>query len=257
MTTTVLVVGCGVFGLVLGPVLFTVIDHHGARAVPAPTDYPQASGRARPLAGRACADARRPGNLAARGRLARAKRLVVAGTGILFACTGAYFGPVWHLPAYLYLAATGVAVTLIDLQVKRIPDGIVLPSYVVGGLLLGVASLIAADPVSMVRAAAGGAAMFATYATMALIYPAGMGLGDVKWAGVLGLYLAWLGWPQLALGGVAAFAFAATASVALLATGRARRTSTIPFGPFMLLGALAGVLFGEVIGEWYVGADAA
>lgn len=99
--------------------------------------------------------------------------------------------------------------------------------------------------------------MFATYATMALLYPAGMGLGDVKWAGVLGMYLAWLGWAQLALGWVAAFVLAATTSVGLLATRRARRASTIPFGPFMILGALAGVLFGAAIGDWYLGADTA
>lgn len=137
MTAAALAIGCGLLGLALGPVLFAVIDHHVTRAVTAFADHPRTSSRVRSLQSRPLADSRRPGNLATRGRPTRAKRLVVAGTGIHCACTGAYLGPVWHLPAYLYLTAAGLAVTLIDLQVKRLLDGIVLPSYVIGGLLLG------------------------------------------------------------------------------------------------------------------------
>ncbi len=181
--------------------------------------------------------------------------LVEGGTGALFALVGALVGPSWQLPALLYLAAISVALTLIDLDVHRLPDAIVLPSYpVVVGLLV----LAAVDPGGEAdwgafgRSLAGGAAMFAVYLLIVLVYPAGMGLGDVKLAGVLGLYLGWAGWSSLVVGWFAAFLLGGVFSLALLVRGSAGRRTQIPFGPWMIGGAAVGLVAGEAVGSWYL-----
>ena len=79
-----------------------------------------------------------------------------------------------------------------------------------------------------------------------------MGGGDVKLAGVVGLYLSWLGWMTFAVGALAAFILGGLYGVVLMVIGRAGRKTTIPFGPWMMLGAWAGVFAGDATGEWYV-----
>jgi leader peptidase (prepilin peptidase)/N-methyltransferase len=180
--------------------------------------------------------------------------LVEAGTAALFALTAAFFGAVWHLPAFLYLAAVSVCLALIDVDVKRLPDAIVLPSYAVGAVLLGGASLLQGDADSAVRAVAGTAILFGAYFLMALAYPAGMGFGDVKLAGVLGMYLGWLGWSQLAVGSFAAFLVGGLVGVAIVVSGRGGRKTAIPFGPYMLLGAYVGIVAGDRLADLYLGA---
>jgi leader peptidase (prepilin peptidase) / N-methyltransferase len=178
---------------------------------------------------------------------------VEAGTAVVFAATAAWAGTSWSLPAYLYLAAIAVALALIDLDVRRLPDAIVLPSYLVGGVLLTVASAGDGRWSALGRAAAGMAVLYLLYAALAVARPGGMGWGDVKLAGVLGLYLGWRGWSQLAVGAFAAFLLGGATGVLLVLTGRARRGSHVPFGPFMLLGAALGLAAGPAVGEWYLG----
>ncbi len=156
------------------------------------------------------------------------------------------------LVAYLYLAAISIALALIDLDTHTLPNRLVLPAYVVGAALLGGASIISGDFGALLRAAIGMAAMFGAYFLMALAYPGGMGMGDVKLAGVLGLFLAWLGWGELAVGAFAAFVLGGVFSIILLAMRRAGRKSGIPFGPWMLAGAWVGVLFGGYIWRGYL-----
>lgn len=179
--------------------------------------------------------------------------LVEAATAVLFVGAALVAGLTWTLPALLYLAAISVALTLIDVDVKRLPDAIVLPSYPVVAALLALASWGVGDWGAFVRALLGGAALFVLYLVLALIYPGGMGLGDVKLAGVLGLYLAWFGWATLVVGAFAAFLVGGVFGVVLLAAGRAGRKTGIPFGPWMLVGAALGILVGEDVAAWYVG----
>ena len=94
----------------------------------------------------------------------------------------------------------------------------------------------------LVHAAIGLAAALAFYLILALIYPAGIGWGDVKLSGLLGLYLGWAGPGELVIGLAAGFVLAAVAGVALIAAGKATRRSQIAFGPFMLAGALAVII---------------
>jgi leader peptidase (prepilin peptidase)/N-methyltransferase len=106
---------------------------------------------------------------------------------------------------------------------------------------------------SLLRAAIAAAALFALYFIMAIAYPGGMGFGDVKLAGVLGLFLGFLGWGELAVGAFAAFVLGGVFGVVLLIARRAGRKSRIPFGPWMLLGAWVGVFFGGAIWTVYLG----
>jgi leader peptidase (prepilin peptidase)/N-methyltransferase len=156
------------------------------------------------------------------------------------------------LAAFLYLAAISIALTLIDLDTHKLPNRIVLPAYVVGIVLLATASLVVADFDSLIRAGIGMAAMFVAYFLMALAYPGGMGFGDVKLAGVLGLFLAWLGWGELLVGAFAAFVLGGVFSIILLVLRRVGRKSGIPFGPWMLGGAWVGILLGDIIWTGYL-----
>jgi leader peptidase (prepilin peptidase)/N-methyltransferase len=157
------------------------------------------------------------------------------------------------LVAFLYLAAISIALTLIDLDTHRLPNGIVLPAYVVAGALLTVASALASDWGSLVRAGIGMLVLYVFYAGLRLVRPGGMGGGDVKLAGVLGIYLGWLGWPSLIVGAFGAFLLGGVFGVALLASRRATRRTAIPFGPWMLAGAWLGILAGPALGDWYLG----
>ncbi|WP_246056552.1 prepilin peptidase [Cellulomonas cellasea] len=181
--------------------------------------------------------------------------LVEAGTAVLFALTAAWLGPSWALPAFLYLAAVAVALALIDLDTHRLPNAIVLPSYPVAAVLLALASANpggASDWPALLRAAIGCAVLYAVYFLLVLVYPAGMGFGDVKLAGVLGLYLGWVGWGALVVGWFAAFVLGGVFGVALLLSGRAGRKTGIPFGPWMLVGAAVGLLAGEPLLDAYL-----
>ncbi|MBB2902841.1 leader peptidase (prepilin peptidase)/N-methyltransferase [Kineococcus radiotolerans] len=178
--------------------------------------------------------------------------LVEAGTGLLFGLVTAVVGLSWSLPAYLYLAAIAVALALIDLDVRRLPDQIVLPSYPVAAVLLTLASWGDGDWGALLRAAVGGAALFLVYGVLFVVKPGGMGLGDVKLAGVLGLYLGWWSWGALAVGGFSAFVFGGVAGVAVLALRGGDRKSKIPFGPYMLGGAIFALLAAEPVAQWYL-----
>lgn len=180
--------------------------------------------------------------------------LVEAGTGVLFVLVALELGASWALPAYLYLAGVAVALALIDIDVHRLPDVIVLPSYLVLLGLLAVGSATAGDWSGMVRALIGCAAMFAFYFVTWFVYPSGIGFGDVKLAGVLGLALGWLGWEELVVGWFAAFLVAGVYALVLVLARRAGRRTGIAFGPWMLIGAAIGIAAGDALAAAYLGA---
>jgi leader peptidase (prepilin peptidase)/N-methyltransferase len=177
--------------------------------------------------------------------------LVELGTAALFVAFAIHFGIHADLAAYLYLAAVGVALAMIDLDLQRLPDALTLPSYPVGLALLGLAAGVDNAPHAFLRAVLGMVALAGFYGLVWFIHPAGMGLGDVKLAGVLGLYLGWLGWGQLIVGAFAAFAVGSVVSIGIVMVKEGGRKTRIPFGPFMLVGVLIGIYAGHPIAHAY------
>jgi leader peptidase (prepilin peptidase)/N-methyltransferase len=156
------------------------------------------------------------------------------------------------LPAFWYLGAIGVALAMIDIDVKRLPNVIVLPSYVVGAALLTFAAIVSSSYDALLRAGLGMAVLYGFYFLLVLVYPRGMGFGDVKLAGVLGLYLGWLGWAEVVTGAFLGFLFGGVVGGGLMLAHRAGRRSMIPFGPFMLAGALVAILWGGALADLYL-----
>ena len=162
------------------------------------------------------------------------------GTGVE-AAMGWRFGWSAALPAYLYFAAVATVVGATDLAIRRVPNRVVLPAYVVGPALLGLASVTSDRWLSLVRAGAAMALLAALFLGLALVSRGGMGLGDCKWAGVVGLYLGWLGWPVLSTGTLLAFLFAAVFVVGRRVVSSPGLGNLAPFAPFMAGGALVAV----------------
>jgi leader peptidase (prepilin peptidase)/N-methyltransferase len=138
-----------------------------------------------------------------------------------------------------------MAVTLTDLERRVIPNKILIV-----GAVLAVAISALADPGSLperaIAAAAAGGLLFAA----ALAYPRGMGLGDVKLAATMGLFLGRNVAPAI----LVALLAGSLVGVAMIAReGAAARKKAIPFGPFLALGGVVGLLAGDQIVDWYLG----
>ena len=108
---------------------------------------------------------------------------------------------------------------VIDLAVKRLPDAIVGPLYLALFAALTAAAILDGNLAGLGRAAAAAVLAVAGYFLLAFISPAGLGLGDVKLAGVLAGFLGWLGWSEVLFGMLSAFALDAMVSLVLLASG--------------------------------------
>jgi prepilin signal peptidase PulO-like enzyme (type II secretory pathway) len=164
-------------------------------------------------------------------------------TAALFVALWFRFGASPVLPAFCYLALVGVALGVIDARYKRLPDVLTLPSYPVALVLLGIGALFVPDGG---RHFAGGliglAVAWLFFALQAFIYPAGIGWGDVKLSGVLGLYLGWFGTRAFLAGLLGSYLLAFVAGIGLLLARRATRKSLLPFGPFMLASCLAVII---------------
>jgi leader peptidase (prepilin peptidase) / N-methyltransferase len=157
----------------------------------------------------------------------------------------------WAVPAFLAVAFLGIVLAVIDATTQRLPNRITYPAFpLVAGLLLA-ASLGLGDLGRLGRGLLSAAAVGGFFLLLALISPRGMGLGDVKLAPTLGLALGWLSWATVTVGLLAAFLLAGLAGLAaMLLLGRSRR-SLLPFGPWLVAGALLGVLAGDQAAAWY------
>jgi leader peptidase (prepilin peptidase)/N-methyltransferase len=179
----------------------------------------------------------RPPSVRGPGRLAVRPPVLEVGTAALFALVALGFGLSWQLPAFLYLAGVAVLLVVIDVQHRLLPDRVVLPSIAIGAVLLTLAALLDDSWPALLRAVLGAVVLFLVFLVLALISPSGLGMGDVKLAALLGLYLGWLGWGAVALGAVAAFVVQALLALVLLLSRRIGLRGELPFGPALLLGA--------------------
>lgn len=175
--------------------------------------------------------------------VARRRWAVAAACVVVAAVLGWRIGARPELPAFLYLGVVGVVLTVIDAALKRLPDPVTLPSYLLGSALLGAAAPFTEEGgARLVHALLGMAALWLLYALQWFLAPGQIGRGDVKLAGVLGLYLGWLGLGASVIGVLAIHLISGLYAAGLLITRRAGLRSQIPFGPFMIIGTLAAVL---------------
>jgi len=158
---------------------------------------------------------------------------------------GARLGPAPALAAFLVLAVAAVLLVGIDLRLRRLPDRLTGWSAVIGLIGLATAAVVDGAWASYGRAVLAGLAYLGTYLLLFLVVRAGLGAGDVKLAGTLGLHLGWLGWPTLVLGAFAGVLVGGVVSLALLVTRRADLQTRVPFGPSMVVGALVAIALGD------------
>ena len=185
--------------------------------------------------------------------------LVEVGTGVLFAAITFRFGVTIQLPAYLFLTAIGVVLALIEFDVRRLPDSVVLPSYVVSVLLLMPAGAGDADWRTATRAFESMGVLWLVFFILALAYPSAVEMGDAKLAGLLGLYLGWLSWGTVLIGTFGAFLLAAlgTGTVAVGRRHAAARSSVrssthvVPFAPCMVAATVLALFVAVPITSWY------
>jgi leader peptidase (prepilin peptidase) / N-methyltransferase len=180
--------------------------------------------------------------------------LVELGMGLLWflvALRLAAAGLGWAIPAYLALAFLCVVLAVIDASTRLLPNRITYPAFpIMLGLLL-LASVGLGDLGRLARGLLAALAVGGFFLLLALISPRGMGLGDVKLAPTLGLALGWLSWGAVAFGVFAGFLLGGVAGLAAIALLGLTRKSLLPFGPWLVTGALLGVLAGADVAAWY------
>ncbi|MFL6137825.1 MAG: prepilin peptidase [Frankiaceae bacterium] len=258
--TVALLAGCGVLGLLIGSFLNVVIWRvpRNESIVRPPSHCPACD---RPIRSRDNVPV--VSWLALRGRCRDCRTRISARYPAVELLTGAVFVAMgWRigvdleqhvaLLGFLVLGAVGVAQAMIDIDVKRLPFRITNVAWAAGLVLLLGQTLVDGHWWPYLRALIGMAALFSFYDLLAFIQPRGMGLGDVHLAGPLGLFLGWLGWSSLAVGAFMGFLVGGLGGIALIAGRRAGLKSSIPFGPYMLAGALIAILVGQQIGDAYL-----
>jgi leader peptidase (prepilin peptidase) / N-methyltransferase len=193
---------------------------------------------------RRCRHCRRP--ISARYPLVE---FLVAGA---FAAIYLLFGATLVALALAYLALISVVLAAIDLDVRRLPDSIVLPAYPALVVLLCADSAVVGEWWPLARAAVGALALAGFYLGMLAIYPRGMGWGDVKTAGILGLALGYLGWAQLGVGAFFGPILGGLAVLPGLLIGRVSLKTRVPYGPALIVGAWLGLFAGSELFGMYV-----
>ncbi|HET9092966.1 MAG TPA: prepilin peptidase [Acidimicrobiales bacterium] len=170
--------------------------------------------------------------------------LVTAGLFVLLAFR---LPTLWALPAYCVLATGLVALSAIDLELRRLPTPVIYWTGALGATGLVLASAGSGRWSALVSAAVGGAACFAVFFAIFFAVPKGMGFGDVRLAALCGIFLGWLGPRLVPFGILLGFVVAGLPAIALVVLGKANRKSQLPFGPFLAAGTLVAVFFGPAI----------
>ncbi|WP_180686627.1 prepilin peptidase [Streptomyces gossypiisoli] len=169
---------------------------------------------------------------------------VASATAVVCALLAAATGARPELVVWLLLVPVAVLLAAVDFAAHRLPDVLTLPLAATALVLLGVAAMLPGASGSWTSALLGSVILGACYFVLFLI-STGFGFGDVKLALALGAVLGWHGWPIVLIGTFAGYLLGALYGIALILAGRAGRASRIPFGPFLLAGALVGVLLGS------------
>ncbi|MFJ5954764.1 prepilin peptidase [Paenarthrobacter sp. NPDC092416] len=163
-------------------------------------------------------------------------------TALLFGLLAWRFGSSAELPAYLLLALLGVQLSRIDFTLHLLPNSLILLLLGGGFLLLLASAALAPGWPELLRALAGGAILFVGYLILGLISPRSLGMGDVKLAAPLGMYLGYLGWGQVLYGGLLGFVVGGVLTVLMLRLNRAEKPAETAHGPAMVIAALGVTL---------------
>jgi leader peptidase (prepilin peptidase)/N-methyltransferase len=173
-----------------------------------------------------------------------ARITTAAVTGVACAAFALRFGIAAFLPAFIFLAILGAQLARIDISLHLLPNPLVAALMAGGLLLLFMPATFSQQADDMLRAVLGAAILLAGYLILSLISPSGIGMGDVKLAAPVGLYLGYLGWTHLLYGSL--MAFVVNGAVILLVIGRKGRKSAseVAYGPSMLAAAaFTSILF--------------
>ena len=183
--------------------------------------------------------------------------MLEAGTGLVFLLLGAsaWWGsiPLEFLPAALVIAASGVALSVIDVEHRRLPNPIVYTTYPLALTAITVGLIVSGEWNRLSGAAVGALVWVGVIGgSWLLTRGRGMGLGDVKLAPLLGGSLGIIGGLEAAAGLLFALVLGASVGIVLLATGRVGRRQAIAFGPFLLAGWLIAILVGAPVVDAYL-----
>ncbi|WP_413757623.1 prepilin peptidase [Streptomyces sp. MMBL 11-3] len=165
-------------------------------------------------------------------------------TALVCALLAAATGTRPELAVWLLLAPPGVLLAVVDFRVQRLPDVLTLPLAAAALVLLAAAAAAPEHAGDWPTALYGALALGAGYFVLFLVNPNGMGFGDVKLALGLGAVLGWYGWGTVLLGTFAGFLYGGLYGAGLVVVRKAGRKTSIPFGPFLITGALTGLLIG-------------
>ncbi|WP_245413339.1 prepilin peptidase [Arthrobacter celericrescens] len=163
-------------------------------------------------------------------------------TGLLFVLFAWRFGISPELPAFLALAVLAVQLSRIDIALHLLPNPLVLGLLGAGLALFAASAALGSEWGGLLRAAAGGAVLFAGYLILGLISPRSLGMGDVKLAAPLGMYLGYLGWKQVFYGGLLGFVMGGLLTVLMVRLGRGNTPKETPHGPPMFAAAISVLL---------------
>jgi leader peptidase (prepilin peptidase) / N-methyltransferase len=208
--TTLGTIGWGLIGLVLASVLRVAVER--SSILPAET-----------------------------GRLAPPVVLEAA-TAVLFSALAWRIGTEPALFAYSWLAAAGVLLAAIDWKSHALPTRLVWPTGFLLVVLFGLAAVLHRDGYPLVRSVAGMLALLIFYGVLYVLRPGGLGGGDLRLGGVLGLALGWAGWMPILTGTLLGWLTAALALLVLRFVRGSEASQDIPIGPFLIIGAFAAVL---------------
>lgn len=162
------------------------------------------------------------------------------------AVVGAVVGLDWPLLYLVPLVPIAVALAVVDWRTRLLPTRVIAPTYALTVALVLVVTAVTGDVDDLARAGWGWLLCGGSFFLLWFVNPRGLGYGDVRLAGVLGIALGYLGWGQLLVGLYAGFLLGGVLG-GLLALLRVVERRALPFGPFMLGGALVGIVVGDPV----------
>ncbi|GAA3400287.1 prepilin peptidase [Pseudarthrobacter polychromogenes] len=163
-------------------------------------------------------------------------------TAVLCVAFSLRFGLGFALPAFLFLAILGVQLSRIDIALHLLPNPLVLILLAGGFFLLLMPGLLNMQADDLLRGALGALILFVGYLILGLISPGAIGMGDVKLAAPVGLYLGYLGWSQLLYGGLLGFLLNGVVTLFYLGRKGRKQAAEVPHGPSMIAATAAMAL---------------